>query len=124
MISENLSKIRQRIISACKRSDRQPSEITVVAVTKSFGTDAIREAVSQGIYDIGENYVQELLRKRSELGSIPVRWHFIGHLQHRKIKNIADWIHLIQTVDSLKLGIEISKQAEKIKRIIIRLWVV
>lgn len=108
MIAENVRNIRQRIASACQRVGRSPEEITLIAVTKTFSTEHIREAVSAGLYDIGENYVQELRRKREHLRDEPIRWHLVGHLQSNKIKYIADWIHLIHALDSLHLGQELS----------------
>lgn len=78
----------------------------------------IRQAVDAGFVDIGENFVQELIRKREGLGDDRIRWHFVGHLQTNKVKYIAPWIHLIQSVDSIRLGEEISKQAGKAGRVV------
>lgn len=116
MVSENIRVIRQRIQAVCERTGRKSSEITIVAVTKSFGVEKVKEAVAEGLYDIGENYVQELQTKRAEVGSLPIRWHFIGHLQRRKVKEIVPWIYCIHSVDSFKLGLEISKHVEKTGR--------
>jgi len=111
MIAENLDTIRRRIAEACLRAGRKEEEVTLVTVTKTFGSDAIREAVRAGCRDFGENFVQELVRKRGELGGEDIRWHFIGHLQSNKVRHIIEWIHLIHSVDSLNLGNEISKRA-------------
>lgn len=118
MVSENIQNIQNRIVSACVRVSRKPEEIKIVAVTKTFGSDSIREAVKADIFDIGENYVQELSRKHDEVNDSRIRWHYIGHLQTNKVKYIVDWIHLIHAVDSLRLGEEISKWAVKIGRTI------
>jgi len=116
MIAENLDTIRRRIASTCLRAGRKPEEVTLIAVTKTFGSALIREAVRAGCRDFGENFVQELLRKREELGGEDIRWHFIGHLQSNKVRHIIEWIHLIHSVDSVNLGNEISKRAQNAGR--------
>ncbi|CUS78351.1 hypothetical protein JGI7_00204 [Candidatus Kryptonium thompsonii] len=114
MVSENILKIKQKIWEVCQKVGRNPDEITIVAVTKTVPVEKIKEAINAGIYDIGENRVQELLEKRNSLEN--VRWHFVGHLQTNKVKYIVNFIHLIHSVDSLKLALEIDKRAEKINR--------
>lgn len=111
MIVENIRTIQQRIATACERSGRPPSDVTLLAVSKTFSEETIRQAVDAGVVDIGENYVQELLGKREQLNDPSIRWHFIGHLQSNKVKYIADWIHLIHAVDSIGLAEEIHKRA-------------
>ena len=118
MIAENVRNVRQRIENACRRAGRSPDEVTLVAVTKAFSTEEIRQAVEAGVFDIAENYVQELRRKREALNDPRIRWHFIGHLQSNKVKFIAEWIHLIHSVDSVRLGREISSQASRLNRTI------
>ena len=88
-----------------------PEEVLLIAVSKTFGSSLVREALAAGVRDIGENYIQELRRKRDELAQEDVRWHFVGHLQSNKIKYIAPWIHSIQAVDSVGLGREIARHA-------------
>jgi len=90
---------------------------TLVAVSKTKSVEEIKELYDLGQKDFGENYVQELAEKQSQLPG-DIRWHFIGHLQSNKVKQIAPYIHLIQSVDSLKLLQEINKQAQKNNRII------
>ncbi len=116
MIAENIAKIKQRIRESCLKVGRSPDEVTIVAVTKTVPVDKIKEVINLGIVDIGENRVQELLEKRSSIEN--VRWHFVGHLQTNKVKYIVDFIHLIHSVDSLKLALEIDKRAKKINRVI------
>jgi pyridoxal phosphate enzyme (YggS family) len=116
MIAENVKNIHQRIATTCRRVHRNPEEITIIAVTKTFGVDEIRHVVDSGIYDIGENYVQELRQKHDELSNAKIRWHFIGHLQSNKIKYIGDWIHMIHAVDSLSLGEQLSKWSTRVNR--------
>jgi pyridoxal phosphate enzyme (YggS family) len=118
MISDNINSIREKISRACARAGRSSSEITLLAVGKTFPSPAVREAVEAGVADIGENYVQELLSKRRDLSGSDVRWHFIGHLQSNKVKNVAPWIHMIHAVDSTALAIEIDRRAAKAGRVI------
>lgn len=90
---------------------------TLVAVSKTKSVEEIKELYDLGQRDFGENYVQELTEKQSQLPN-DICWHFIGHLQSNKVKQIAPFIHLIQSVDSPKLLQEINKQARKNNRII------
>lgn len=93
----------------------QAKDILLVAVSKKKPVAEIKELYDAGQEDFGENYVQELLDKQSQLPEA-IRWHFIGHLQSNKVRSIAPFITLIHGVDSLKLLIEIDKQAMKCKR--------
>jgi PLP dependent protein len=90
---------------------------TLVAVSKTKPTSAIEALYQLGQKDFGENYVQELTEKQTQLPA-DIRWHFIGHLQSNKVKFIAPFVHLIHGVDSLKLLQEINKQAQKNSRVI------
>jgi hypothetical protein len=118
MISENIARIRQRIAAACARAGRRPSDVTLIAVSKTVPVTVIREAVQAGLTEFGENYVQELLRKRAGPDLDGARWHFIGHLQSNKVKHIAPWIATIQAVDSLGVATEIDRQAARVGRTI------
>lgn len=95
----------------------QQYHATLVAVSKTKSIKDIQALYDLGQRDFGENYVQELVSKKKVLPQ-NVRWHFIGHLQTNKVKEIASFIHLIHTVDSYKLLKEIDKQAQKANKII------
>ena len=95
-------------------ADLGSHHVTLVAVSKTKSVEEIRELYDLGQKDFGENYVQELTEKQSKLPN-DIRWHFIGHLQTNKVKLIAPFVQLIQSVDSLKLLKEIDKQAEKVE---------
>ena len=114
MLAENVRNIHQRITAACMRVGRQPEAVTLIAVTKTFDAEKIREVVRAGVVDIGENYVQELKEKQRRLAGQQIRWHFIGHLQSNKVKSVVGTVCLIHSVDSVSLGREISKQAERL----------
>jgi pyridoxal phosphate enzyme (YggS family) len=118
MIAENVESVRERIRAACSRCGRDPKGILLVAVTKTFGPELIREAVTAGLFDFGENYVQELNRKREQLGEGRIRWHFIGHLQSNKAKYIADYVHLVHSVDSERLAGELDRRGGEAGRTI------
>jgi len=106
-ISQNLLKIKSTI----------PDHLTLVAVSKTKPVSDLMEAYNAGQRIFGENYVQELVEKQQELPK-DIQWHFIGHLQSRKVKLIAPFVSLIHGVDSMKLLEEINKQALKNHRII------
>lgn len=89
---------------------------TLVAVSKTKPVEDIQALYNLGQRDFGENYVQELMQKQNELPD--VRWHFIGHLQSNKVKHIAPFVHLIQSIDNEKLLREVNKQATKHNRTI------
>jgi pyridoxal phosphate enzyme (YggS family) len=98
-------------------ADLGSHHVSLVAVSKTKSVEEIKELHDLGQRDFGENYVQELVEKQIQLPK-DIRWHFIGHLQTNKVKQITSFIHLIQTADSLKLLQEINKQAQKFRRVI------
>lgn len=118
MIAENIKNIRENVEKACFRIGRDPQSVELIAVSKTFDHGKILEAQVSGHLDFGENYVQELVEKRNVLIDRPIRWHFIGHLQSNKVKYIADWIHLIHSVDSEGLAREIDRRAAQSNRTI------
>jgi pyridoxal phosphate enzyme (YggS family) len=96
----------------------KPSAARLVAVSKTKTVEEIQALYIQGQRDFGENYVQELMEKEAALPK-DIRWHFIGHLQTNKVKYIAPFIYMIQSVDSLKLLLEIDKHAAKNQRAVL-----
>lgn len=94
-----------------------PAEVCLVAVSKTKPAGLIHEAYEAGQIEFGENYVQELLEKQAQLPQ-DIKWHFIGHLQSNKVKQIAPFVYLIHGVDSLSLLKEINKQGQKQNKII------
>ena len=103
-VAENLAAVRERIA----RSRRNPDEVAIVAVTKGFAADRCREAVAAGLTTLGENRVQEALRKIEEVEG--AEWHLIGHLQTNKVKQAARRFALIQSVDSVRLAEHIASE--------------
>lgn len=113
-IAGRLAAIRERIRRAAEACGRSADEIRLVAVAKTFPAEAVRRAWAAGAGDIGENYIQEARGKIAALADLPLRWHFIGHLQTNKAKFAVRLFDLIQTVDSLRLALEIDRQAAKV----------
>lgn len=112
MILENIEKVRQNIEAACKKSGRNPEEITLIAVSKTKPYTDIEEALPSGILDYGENKVQELSEKYDILPK-DIRWHMIGHLQRNKVKYLVGKVSLIHSVDSLRLANQIETEFAK-----------
>ena len=106
-IQENLQRLRQEI----------PNDVKLVAVSKTKSIEEIREAYAAGQSVFGENKVQELITKQAELPK-DIEWHFIGHLQTNKVRQIAPFIGCIESIDSLKVLAEVNKEALKNSRII------
>lgn len=110
-IRENAALVEKRIAAACARAGRARSEVTVVAVSKTFAAPMIDEAIAAGLTEIGENRVQEAREKKASLRGA-ARWHLIGHLQSNKAKDAVRLFDMIQTVDSLALAEKIARAAD------------
>ncbi|MBP9854980.1 MAG: YggS family pyridoxal phosphate-dependent enzyme [Candidatus Omnitrophica bacterium] len=117
MIQDNIHKINKAISSVCQKAHRNPSEITLVAVSKTANVSQINGAIAAGIIHIGENRVQDAKEKFLELGAkVEVTRHMLGHLQSNKAKVAVEIFDMIQSVDNIKLAQEIQKHAEKINK--------
>lgn len=101
-----LDEVRQRIASVGD-ADR----VRIVAVTKGFDESAVLAARAHGLLDVGENYAQEARAKHDMVDAADLRWHFIGRLQRNKVRHVADFVHLWQSVDDPRLASEIAKRA-------------
>ncbi len=108
---------RSRVDEAARDSGRSPTEITLMAVTKTVAPETVNEAIAAGCTLLGENRVQELLEKYDSYDKSGVSIHFIGHLQTNKVKYIADKVDMIESVDSLRLAEEIDRQCEKLDKV-------
>ncbi len=117
-LPERLAQVRAEVA----RVAAQP--VAIVAVTKGFGTDAIRAALAAGIADIGENRVQEAVQKQEELGAgsqeLGIRWHLIGHLQRNKAKVVPGRFELVHSVDSIELATELDRRAQAPLRVLLQ----
>lgn len=113
MIADNLQKVRTRIATACNTHGRPPEAVTLLAVSKTFGPQAVREAFAAGQTAFGENYIQEAVDKIVALADLPLEWHCIGPIQSNKTRLVAehfDWAH---SVDRLKIAQRLSEQRPK-----------
>ncbi len=115
-VEYNYKFIDERIAEAAEKSGRKREDITFLAATKMVEPEVINHAISLGLDHIGENKVQELLSKYDKYNLDNCSLQFIGHLQTNKVRQIIDKVDLIQSVDSIKLASEISKQALKINK--------
>jgi pyridoxal phosphate enzyme (YggS family) len=102
-IGANLETVRQTIARSAEQAGRDPKEVVLVAVTKTFPVGRIREAMAVGLRILGENRVQEALPKIDEIGPANVDWHLIGHLQANKVKFIEGRFRMVQSLDSVGL---------------------
>jgi len=100
-LAERVADVRARIAAAAARGGHK-QQVTVVAVTKTHGPEAVEAAYQVGLHDVGENKVQEALRKMPEV-DVPVRWHLIGHLQRNKIKSLDQFV-LLHSLDTARLA--------------------
>jgi PLP dependent protein len=114
-VSENINGIRERMESAARRAGRDPNEITLMAVSKTFSPEKICEAHAAGLRTFGENRVQEFAGKAEAVGDlIEAEWHLIGHLQSNKANKAAELFSAIDSVDSVKLAEKLNGVAEKL----------
>jgi len=110
-IAERWRAVRARVDAACARAERDPSTVTIIAVSKTHPASAVLAAAAAGATDFGENYAQELAAKRAELGPRDgIRWHYIGRLQRNKAKLVAGQVALVHAVDSVELAKELAKR--------------
>lgn len=128
-LADKLAAVRDRIANAALRAKRDPKEITLLAVTKSAGPEQIRDLLSLGVADLGENRVQQLVQRAAQLNEFlarrqkggeaegmppKIRWHMIGHLQRNKIKPLLPLVHTIHSVDSLRLAEDLDAAAGRL----------
>jgi hypothetical protein len=111
MILQNLQNVRDRISTACLAAGRQPASVRLLAVSKTFGADAVLEAIADGQRAFGENYIAEgaakILALREQAG---LEWHCIGPIQSNKTRLVAEHFDWVQSVDRLKIAHRLSEQ--------------
>src|SRR5467141_3546012 len=103
-LGARLEAVRQTIASSADQAGRDPNQVVLVAVTKGFPVERIREALAAGLHILGENRVQEALPKIDEIGPANIDWHLIGHLQTNKVKFIENRFRMVQSLDSVGLA--------------------
>ena len=112
-IKQSLHVIHERISDACARNGRSADEVTLMLATKTQSVQTLRAAVALGEHLFGENRVQELVPKHDEMNDLPVTWHFIGHLQTNKVRDVIGRVQCIQSVDRQSLVEAIDHECQK-----------
>lgn len=111
----NLERVKSLIRSAAFRAGRREEEIAVIGATKNVSPDTIRSALAAGLTRFGENYLQEAREKQEALPASPAEWHFIGHLQRRKAREVVQRFALIHSLDRPELADEINRRAGELE---------
>ncbi|MGA8513583.1 MAG: YggS family pyridoxal phosphate-dependent enzyme [Burkholderiaceae bacterium] len=110
-IYDNLKQVRAQIAASCTDCGRNPHEVTLLAVSKTFGSDAVRAAYAAGQRAFGENYVQEGIEKIAQLNDLPdIVWHMIGPVQSNKTRVVAEQFAWVHSIDRLKIAERLSQQ--------------
>lgn len=112
-IKENLEQVKQNIASAATKAGKKPEDIILVIATKTVEPERIREAIRAGVHIIAENKVQEALKKYEVLKGEDAEWHFIGHLQTNKIKDVLKFADMIHSVDRLSLAEKLDQRLQQ-----------
>ena len=112
-IADRVRLVLGTVRTAAEKAGRAPDRVQLVAVTKTVPVEEIMEGVRAGLTLVGENRVQEALPKQKALKQVPVRWHFIGQLQRRKVRSIVGLFDMIHSVDSVELAQEIDRRAKE-----------
>ena len=110
LIADNIARVQTQILAACQAAGRAPDSVQLLAVSKTWGTDAVRQAHAAGQTAFGENYIQEAVDKIIALRDLPLQWHCIGPIQSNKTRLVAehfDWVH---SIDRLKIAQRLSEQ--------------
>ena len=115
-VRARLADVRERIARAAARAGRDPSHIRLIAVSKTFGAEAVRAAAQDGQIDFGENKLQEAQQKWRDLADLPVRWHLVGHLQSNKARKAATGFDVIHSIDSVSLLQRVDEAAAAVSR--------
>lgn len=114
MLDDNLQRIRKEIFDAASRAGRDPQAVRLIAVTKTVGVEEVRQAAVMGLEEFGENRLQEA---RDKVDAFPgLRWHFIGHLQTNKVKDVMAGFSLIHSLDRFSLAEALQHWGEKLDR--------
>jgi hypothetical protein len=118
-LADRLHAVNERIQNACIRAGRDASRVRLLAVTKVFGPEAIRDAYALGLREFGENYVQEMERKAPVLADLAgARFHLIGHLQSNKTKKAAQLFSSVDTIDTAKLAARLNAEDKRLDAMI------
>jgi len=114
-LAANLAAVRARVAAACARAGRDPAEVTIVGVSKTQPHGAVAAALAAGLPDLGENRAQELVPKAlaAAAAGLHPRWHFIGHLQRNKVREVLPHIAVLHSLDSARLAEELQRSLDR-----------
>src|SRR5215510_6459878 len=115
-LSERIEDVRKKIRDAAVNSERSPDDITLVAVSKTYPAAVVREAISAGVKDFGENRVQEAEAKMPDVGRTAAQWHLIGHLQSNKVRRAVELFDVIHSLDSPGLAKRLNRICDELGR--------
>ena len=115
-VRARLADVRERIARAAARAGRDSSRVRLIAISKTFGPDAVRTAALEGQIDFGENKLQEAQQKRRDLADLPLKWHLVGHLQSNKARKAVAEFDVIHSIDSVSLLERIDEAAAALHR--------
>jgi PLP dependent protein len=116
-LAANLADVRKRLAAACARTNRDPAELTLVAVTKTWPAEDVLHLAALGLADIGENRDQEAAPKAAAVAAagVDVRWHFVGQLQRNKARSVAKYADLVHSVDGVRLATALDHAAQQVR---------
>ncbi|MEU3775287.1 YggS family pyridoxal phosphate-dependent enzyme [Streptomyces sp. NPDC032472] len=112
-LAENLARVEDRISSACAAAGREREEVTLIVVTKTYPASDVRLLAELGVRHVAENRDQDAAPKAAACADLPLRWHFVGQLQTNKVRSVAQYAHVVQSVDRPRLVTALSAAAEQ-----------
>ncbi|WEV28318.1 YggS family pyridoxal phosphate-dependent enzyme [Streptomyces sp. 71268] len=115
-LADNLARVEERIAAACAASGRERSEVTLIVVTKTYPASDVRLLSELGVREVAENRDQDAAPKAAECTDLPLRWHFVGQLQSNKVRSVASYADLVQSVDRQRLVNALSTAAVRAGR--------
>jgi pyridoxal phosphate enzyme (YggS family) len=115
-VAAGLAEVERRVEQACRAAGRARSDITIIAVTKTYPASDVRVLAGLGVTDIGENRDQEAAAKAAECADLDLTWHFIGQLQTNKVRSVVSYAHMIHSVDRPRLVEALSREAVRAGR--------
>ncbi|NNN35145.1 YggS family pyridoxal phosphate-dependent enzyme [Streptomyces sp. S3(2020)] len=115
-LAANLAQVEDRIAAACAAAGRKREEVTLIVVTKTYPASDVRMLAELGVRDVAENKDQDAAPKAAECSDLPLTWHFVGQLQTNKVRSVAGYADMVQSVDRGRLVTALSKEAERQER--------
>ncbi|WP_244415382.1 YggS family pyridoxal phosphate-dependent enzyme [Streptomyces hygroscopicus] len=115
-LAQNLAQVEERISAACARAGRPRDEVTLIVVTKTYPASDVRLLAELGVRQVAENRDQEAAPKAAECADLPLTWHFVGQLQTNKVRSVAGYAGIVQSVDRARLVTALSREAVRAER--------